>query len=118
VGAFGIALGLFGFGLTVLVWLRGSARRARARALRREVELMEVTVPRQVEAVRDDILNKRIPRPRNSLEEIIAAAERIAAQERSPALERNLANPVEDVGQSFSRKEDEDRWETLPPYVR
>jgi hypothetical protein len=40
---------------------------------------MEVTVPRQAEAVRDDVLNRRVPRQRNSLEEIIAAAERIAA---------------------------------------
>jgi hypothetical protein len=79
---------------------------------------MEVTVPRQAEAVRDDVLNRRVPRQRNSLEEIIAAAERIAAQERNPAPEKNLAPTVEDVGQSFSRREDEDKWETLPPYAR
>lgn len=111
-GACGLVLGLFGLLLTVFACMRRNARLARARALRREVELTEVVGPRQAEAVRDDILNRRAGVERNSLEEIIAATERSAVQER------NLAATVEDAGQSSRKGGNDDEWETLPPYAR
>lgn len=104
-GAVGIALGIFGLGLIGIAWLRRSARKTRARALRREVELVEVVVPRGAVAVRDDILNRQAGVP-----------QREAAAERNDESGTDVS-AREYVGEGAG-KGDREGWETLPAYHR
>lgn len=69
--------------------------------------------------MRDDILNRRVPVPRNSLEDILAASERSAALERERAAgSERVAATVKDAGRRVSRKGEGDGWEALPAYAR
>jgi hypothetical protein len=100
--------------LLVFALLRRSARRARAKQLKREVELVEAVAPMQAAGVRDGVLSRQAGALRNSLEVILAASEMGAARERNLA----AATAAEHVGQSSSGKGDGDGWGTLPPYAR
>ncbi len=78
---------------------RRRSRLARARAPKREVELVELRTSTRAEAVRDDILHRAAPAPRNSLEEILAAGAAGAAAgaaARNPAPERRSSKLTTD----------------------
>jgi hypothetical protein len=107
VGAVGITLGTFALILIVFVVLRRNARRARTRALRREVELVEVVAPKQAEAVRDDILNRQV-----------GALQRNPVPESNSVSEGNATPPRGRAWESPSGEWEDDGRETLPPYER